>query len=130
MEAIKQTPKKRGDKWIQETYFFDNGVKVKLEVNGITELEAHNFLNPNDIWYPIDLRELASDIMNTPLFEPLNNYYNNSPALTIYLEKKYIKSSDVPKLLGQLNQDLAADKIILALYNLIVQRIEDIIGKT
>ena len=130
MEEIKQRPKQKNGKWFQSVYYFQDGKKIRTETLPLSELDANNILNPNDIWYPVDLQELASDIIDTLLFAPLNDYYNSSPALTIYLQKSYIKASEVPKLLGQLNQDLVEDKITLELHNLIVQRVQNIIGET
>ena len=78
--------------------------------------------------YPVDLQGLTADTVGTPFFNQLNEYYKASPALTIYLGDGVLTETEVPKLLAQLQIDLGEQRLSQELYDLIIERINNITG--
>ena len=79
--------------------------------------------------YPVDLQALTADLIGTPLFNQLNEYYIASPALTIYLGDGVLTEAELPKLLAQLDIDLGEQRLTQGLYDVITVRINTIVGE-
>ena len=105
-----QGPYLDNGKWYIKKYFYLDealsGTPLKSEIE---EVDVPTIANK----YTISLKNFLSSLIGTVLFNELNSYIKNSPAMELFFRSEYFTLEDINKVKTQLNIDIK-DSLISA----------------